>query len=73
MTKTVRIENADTSDFKVVVEVWEKGFTADGVFSDNVPDMLVKEIELNYPTAMTGPDLYITHTRYLVVKEKAPE
>jgi len=24
MTKRVRIENADTSSFKVVVQVWEK-------------------------------------------------
>ena len=25
MTKAIRIENADTSDHKVVVQVWEKG------------------------------------------------
>jgi hypothetical protein len=37
------------------------------------PDVLVKEIPLNYPTAMTGDDVYITSSRYLVVKEVAPE
>ncbi len=67
MTKTVRVENADTSNYKVVVEVWDKGFTdKDGV---TAPDYLYKTYNLNYPTAMTPDDLYITSTRYLVVKE----
>jgi len=63
MTKSVRIENADNSNYKVVVEVYEKGYP------DGTEDTLVKTIELAYPTAMTGPDCYITSTRYLVVKE----
>lgn len=62
MTKQVRVENADTANFKVVVEVWDKG-------QDGQPDTLAKTINLDYPTAMTGPDVYLTSTRYLVVKE----
>lgn len=63
MTKKVRIENADTSDYKVIVQVWDKNHIA------GEPDVLVKEIPLNYPTAMTGEDVYLTISRYLVVKE----
>lgn len=59
MTKKVRVENADTSDFKIVVEVWDKGN----------PDSLVKSIDLDYPTAMVD-DVYIHNDRYLVIKEK---
>lgn len=65
MTKTVRVENADTSSFGVVVQVWEKG-------PADAPDRLIKEVELLHPTAMTGPDVFITASRYLVVKEKEP-
>lgn len=60
MTKLVRIENADTANYKVVVEVWDK--TSEG-------DKLSHTIELNHPTAMTGLDCYLTSTRYLLVKE----
>lgn len=63
MTKKVRIENADMAPYKVVVEVWDKGYP------EGQPDTLVKTIELNHPTAMTSDDCYITSTRYLVVKE----
>ena len=63
MTKQVRIENADQSTYKVVVEVWDKGYP------EGEPDKLARTIELNHPTAMTGTDCYITSTRYLVVKE----
>lgn len=62
MTKKVRIENADLSAYKVVVQVWEKGH-------DGAPDKMVFERHLDYPTAMTGDDLYLTSTRYVVVKE----
>lgn len=66
MTKKVRIENADTgTSFKVVVEVWDKGYP------EGQPDKLARTIALDWPTAVTGEDLYITSTRYLVVKEKA--
>jgi hypothetical protein len=62
MTKRVRIENADTSDFKVIVQVWDKG-------QNGEPDVMTFERELPYPTNMTGDDVYVTSTRYLVVKE----
>lgn len=58
MTKVVRVENADTSDYSVVVQIW------DG-------EVLVKEMELAHPTAMTDSSVYITSSRYLVIKEKA--
>jgi hypothetical protein len=55
MTKAIRVENADTSSWKVVVQVWDKGHTdANGT----APDNLVQEYALNYPTAMTPSDLY---------------
>lgn len=63
MTKQVRIENADTADYKVLVQVWDKGYPA------GQPDTLFQEILLAHPTAMTGAECYITDTRYLVVKE----
>jgi hypothetical protein len=63
LTKLVRIENADTSQYKVVVEVWDKGYP------EGEPDKLAKTINLDHPTFMTGSDCYITSTRYLVVKE----
>lgn len=63
MTKSVRIENADTNtSFKVLVEVWDKGYP------DGEPDKLAFTRELTYPTAITS-DVYITSTRYLVIKE----
>lgn len=62
MTKAVRIENADTADYKVIVQIWDKGYGAK-------PDTLAQEIYLDYPTAMTGSDVYLTSTRYIVVKE----
>lgn len=65
MTKQVRIENADMAPYKVVVEVWDKGYP------EGTPDTLAKTINLDHPAAMTGSDCYITSTRYLVVKEAA--
>lgn len=68
MTKKVRIENADTSDYKVIVQVWDKGVdSAPG--QPGRPDTLVNEIRLDHPTAMTGDDVYLTSTRYIIVKE----
>lgn len=63
MTKLVRIENADTSAYKVVVEVWDRGYP------EGQPDKLAKTVNLDYPTAMTDASIYLTSTRYLVVKE----
>jgi len=62
MTKRIRVENADLSSWKVIVQVWDKG-------PDNSPDNLVQEIKLDNPCDMTDMHLYITSTRYLVVKE----
>lgn len=62
MTKLVRIENADNSPYKVVVEVWDKG-------AEGQPDVLQKTINLDHPTTMTDASCYITSTRYLVVRE----
>ena len=62
MTKRVRIENADTATYKVVVQIWDKG-------ADGAPDKMAQEIMLAHPTAMTSDDVYITSTRYIVIKE----
>lgn len=64
MTKLVRIENADIADYQVIVEVWDKGYP------EGEPDKLAFTKELAYPTAMTGDDVYLTNTRYIVIKEK---
>jgi hypothetical protein len=58
MTKAIRVENADTSNHKVVVQVWDKG--------DPI-DTLVREIFLDFPTAMANEAIF--DTRYLVIKE----
>lgn len=63
MTKMVRIENADTSNYKVVVEIWDKAL------APATSDTLVKTINLGHPTAMTGSDCYLTSSRYIIVKE----
>jgi len=60
MTKSIRVENADTSDWKVTVQVWQVG-------SDGTPDTMVKELPLNYPTSMVTE--YIHSSQYLVIKE----
>lgn len=65
MTKKVRIENADTSDYLVTVTTVQKGpETPDGP----TPDVIVSEQDLPYPTAMG--DFYIHSGQYLVIKEK---
>lgn len=67
MTKKVRIENADTADYKVLVQVWDKGRTLEDGSVE--PDVMAFERELSHPCAMTGDDVYLTSTRYVVVKE----
>lgn len=62
MTKRVRIENADTAQYKVIVEIWDKGLNGE-------PDVLADTKRLDYPTAMTDDSVYLTSTRYIVVKE----
>jgi len=63
MTKRVRIENADTGSDKVVVQVWDKGYP------EGAPDVMAHEVVLNNPCDMTGDEIYLTSTRYLVIKE----
>lgn len=63
MTKRVRIENADTAAYKVVVQVWDKGYPV------GEPDKLAHEVTLHNPCDITGSDIYLTNTRYLVIKE----
>lgn len=60
MTKYVRIENADTSSYKVVVEIWSKG-------GDGAPDVKEREVPLSHPTAMCNE--YLTSHRYMIVRE----
>mgnify|MGYP003418115491 CR=1 FL=1 len=66
MTKTVRVENADTSSYKVVVETWDKG-RPDTVDAPGTPDTLASTVTLGHPTALQ--EFGITSTRYLVIKE----
>ncbi len=70
MTKHVRIENADTSHYKVTVEVWDYGIPDE---NGERSDVLVFTEDLDYPTAMTSSAIYLTSTRYLVIKEKPVE
>lgn len=67
MTKHIRVENADNSNFKVIVQVWDKGYP------EGSPDTLALEEKLDYPTAMTSSAVYLTSTRYVVVKEAEAE
>jgi hypothetical protein len=68
MTKIVRIDNADTSQYKVAVEVWDIHYE-NWSTKEGRADKLVKTINLDHPTSITGSDCYITSTRYLIVKE----
>lgn len=63
MTKAIRVENADTSNYQVVVQTWDKGVNGE-------PDTLASEQVLAYPTVMTNNSTYLTSTRYIVIKEK---
>lgn len=63
MTKKIRIENADSSSYRVVVEVWDKGYP------EGEPDKLAFVENLDYPCFMTSDHIYLTSTRYVVVKE----
>jgi hypothetical protein len=64
MTKHVRIENADMSNYKVTVEVWNKDWQNP---DDRSKDVLERTINLDYPTAMSTE--YLTNTRYFIIKE----
>jgi len=61
MTKRVRIENADNSHYRIVVDVFDRNHTVG-------PDFLVETHEINNPTDLV--ELYVHSERYLVVREK---
>jgi hypothetical protein len=61
MTKKVRIENADTSSHKVVVQTWARGVAG-------APDTLVKEQELNTPADLC--EAWVWQGQYVVIKEQ---
>ena len=60
MTKAIRVENADNSDHKVMVQVWEK--PVDGGHAK-----LVKEYPLDCPTQMIEETIWKDH--FLLIKE----
>ena len=60
MTKSVRIENADTSSYKVRVTAQEKN--AEGVWVDVFNE---KPTELNFPTAIVTVGIHV-NKRYMV-------
>jgi hypothetical protein len=59
MTKTVRIENADSSNNKIDIEVWD---------NTNGEPRLLDINKLNNPFELFSN--YITSTRYLVIRER---
>lgn len=63
MTKKVRVENADTSDWKVVVDIYDRK----GPTCDPSSDNLVETRKIHYPTQLA--ELYIHSSRYLLVRE----
>lgn len=69
MTKTVRIENADTSDYKIKVTVQDLKQVGPAVGEQEWVDTEI--INLDYPTAQTN-SLYLTTTRRLIIEENGP-
>jgi len=61
MTKKVRIENADTIEHMIVVQIWQIGLNGHD-------DTLVSEQELPNPTDMCD-SLVCADYQYLVIKE----
>lgn len=66
MTKTVRIENADTANYKVKVTVQERKWDAE---QQKLTDEWVdtKVVNLDYPTSMLQD--YLTNTKRFLVEE----
>lgn len=67
MTKKVRIENADSSTYKVRVSVEDKVLDEAGNWTGEWKRSGSEGMDLLYPTAMT--ESYLTSTRRLVVEE----
>ena len=59
MTKAIRIENADTSNHIVSVELWQE--------VEGQEDVLISATPLNYPTAMATVTIW--KNRYVKIKE----
>jgi hypothetical protein len=68
MTKKIRIENADTSNWKVSVEVWQVGSAVEG--GDNKPDTKLRTVEINNTCQLA--EEYIHSGQYLIVREAVP-
>lgn len=62
MTKLIRIENADTSDYKVKVSVFDRNTAEDGS-----PGYLAETHTLDNPCQMK--DIYIYPGKYVVIDE----
>ncbi len=60
MTKSIRVENADNSNHKVVVQVWERG-------PEGGHAKMLTEHRLDYPTSMVEKTIWKDH--FLVIKE----
>lgn len=60
MTKQVRIENADLSNHKVLIEVWFKGVNGE-------PDTKATEYSLGAPTSLVTETIW--KEKYLVIRE----
>lgn len=60
MTKKVRVENADTSPHRIIVQTWVKG-------SEGNPDTMKGEKELLNPADIG--EFYVWSDQYLVVRE----
>lgn len=70
MTKRVRVENADSGmTFTVIVQVWEKGRQEGPAEGERAPDTMISEVTLYSPCQLTGDDVYLTDSRYIVIKE----
>jgi hypothetical protein len=65
MTKAVRIENADMSDYKVMVQVWQKQTP---VGEESPPDILLREVVLDAPTSLATE--FVWSRQYLVIKQQ---
>lgn len=63
MTKKVRIENADTSGWKVEADIYDRR----GDKPDLAADVLVQTVTLHHPAQLA--ELYIHSSRYIVVRE----
>jgi hypothetical protein len=61
MTKKVRIENADTSANRVIVEVWQRA---------TPHDVRIEVHALDHPTDLK--ELYVHGSQYIVVSEPQP-